>query len=433
MGKVYGIDLGTTNSLIGCYEDNYISDLIPSCVDLETGRAGKDLYEDMNAARSFKIDMSMGDEGNMPRVASKYVLMELKRQKPDVKDVVISVPAYFSDNQRSATLESAKEAGLNVLNLVNEPTAAAMYIAQKKKGLFVVYDLGGGTFDVSIIDSRFGAYDVQATSGRVVGGDDFDRNIMKYLMKQGHIPVQKMNAERIKCLTHYASKQKVKMQKLQAPFPIDLYDYDGESVMFTPEDYETLMRITFSDTINCMNNLIRKWIPENEVYDILLVGGSTHCPYLRKWIASETGIEPAPLTYDPDRVVAQGAALYADVVKRGELGKTVSDVTSALSIALYDGTASNIVRANSKIPLSVEKIFNNPVDTDKLYLQLYQGDSMWVKDNHYIGELVWDYGCVKKANNGQVIVHIDIDTNGTITFSAYELLKEPKVIVLNRK
>ena len=126
MGKVYGIDLGTTNSLIGCYEDNYISDLIPSCVDLETGRAGKDLYEDMHAARSFKIDMSMGDEGNMPRVASKYVLMELKRQKPDVKDVVISVPAYFSDNQRSATLESAKEAGLNVLNLVNEPTAAAM-------------------------------------------------------------------------------------------------------------------------------------------------------------------------------------------------------------------------------------------------------------------------------------------------------------------
>ena len=435
MSKVYGIDLGTTNSLIGCYETGYLSDLVPSCVDMKTGHAGKDEYDNMNAERSFKINMSMGTEGILPREASAYVLKELANQVKDdkVKDVVISVPAYFTQVQRSATMESAKLAGLNVIGLVNEPTAAAMYIAREKKGLFVVYDLGGGTFDVSIIDSRFGTFDVQATDGCIVGGDDLDRNIMRYFLKQGHIPIHKVNAECQRRLIHEATKAKVNMQKIRAPFPVDLYDFGGESILFTPEDYVQLMKLTFSNTINCARTLINKWIPTNERFDILLVGGSTHCPYLKEWLADELGVEPNPVSYDPDRVVAQGAALYADVISRGELGTTVSDVTTALSIALRDGTASNIVEANSKIPLSVEKVFSNPVDASSLTLDLYQGDSLWVKDNVFIGELVWDYDTVKPANTGQVIVNINIDSNGIITFSAHELLREPKTIILNRK
>lgn len=433
--SVYGIDLGTTNSLIGLHSTGYLSDLIPSCVDIETGKAGKDQYDNMKAKRSFKIDMSMGVEGIMPRQASKYVLKELCNQVKDdvVKDVVISVPAYFSDSQRAATISAAEDAGLNVLNLVNEPTAAAMYIAKNKKGLFVVYDLGGGTFDCTIIDSRFGTFDVQATDGCTIGGDNFDKAIMQNFIKEGKIPIHKLDKLASTALRHYCSKQKVKMQQTKMPFKVDLSRWGGLEYTFTPEVYKGLMKLTFSETINYMSDLIRKWIPSNEVYDVLLVGGSTHCPYLRDWIEEVTGVKPAPLTYDPDRVVAQGAALYADIVEKGELSAKVSDVTTALSIGLYDGTCSNIVPANSKIPLSVEKVFSNPVVASSLILELYQGGSMFKKDNECIGELVWEYDEPKDVQQGQVIVTISIDVNGIITFSACELLHEPKVVVLNRK
>lgn len=432
---VYGIDLGTTNSLIGLYSKNYLSDLIPSCADITTGKAGKDYYEDMSAKRSFKIDMSMGVEGIMPRAASTCVLKELVNQVKDdvVKDVVISVPAYFNDSQRTATVTAAEEAGLNVLNLVNEPTAAAMYIARNKKGLFVVFDLGGGTFDITIIDSRFGNFDVQATSGCTIGGDNLDRTIMQHFIKECKIPIHRLDRLKLTELQHYCSKQKIKMQKARMGFDVDLTPWGGTKYIFKPEVYIGLMKIAFGETINCSLELIRKWIPSNEVYEILLVGGSTHCPFLREWITAELGIDPAPLTYDPDRVVAQGAALYADIVEKGELETTVSDVTTALSIGLYDGTCSNIVPANSKIPLSVEKMFSNPVPATSLKLDLFQGQSLFQKDNECIGQLIWDYDCMKGIQEGQVLVTISIDVNGMISFSASELLREPKVVVLDRK
>lgn len=432
--SIYGIDLGTTNSLIGLHESDWLSEMVPSCVDIDNGKAGRDYYENMSATRSFKVDMSMGTEGIRPRVASKVVLQSLAKMSPfgEVKDVVISVPAYFSDNQRTATLTAAADAGLNVRGLVNEPTAAAMFIAQQRKGLFVVFDLGGGTFDVSIIDSRFGSYDVQATSGRIVGGDNFDQTIMKFFIKSGEIPIHHMNATSRMELQHFATKQKIRMQKERAPFEVDLSPWSGKSVLLNPETYISLMKMTFSETINCTNSLINKFIPENEVYDILLVGGSTHCPYLRDWIEDVTGKKPAPLTYNPDIVVAQGAALYANILDNDNIDKQVSDVTRALSIALYDGTASVIVPANSKIPLVVEKMFSNPQPATSLVLDLYQGESMFVKDNELIGTLIWDYGEPKDIQEGQVIVKVSIDNKGVITFSANELLRQPKVVILSR-
>lgn len=432
---VYGIDLGTTNSLIGLHEKNWLSEIVPSCVKLETGEAGAQFYDDMSARRSFKIDMSMGVEGMMPRAASKCVLQALAKCVKDdvVKDVVISVPAYFNDSQRTATKEAAKEAGLNVLGLVNEPTAAAMYIAQNRKGLFVVYDLGGGTFDCSIIDSRFGAYDVQATSGCTIGGDNFDKMLVKYFVKNAQVPLHKLNPEQRMGMQHRCKKLKEQMQHLQATFEVDFTDLGGIKLDFTPETYDQLMRMTFAETINCMKRLIDKWIPQSEVFDIMLVGGSTHCPFLGRWIEEVTGKKPAPLTYDPDRVVAQGAALYASIVEEGNIDITVSDVTKALSIGLADGTVSTIIPANSKVPTTAEKLFVNPVASSSLTLDLYQGESMFVKDNENIGELIWEYDQPKQANEGQVIVTVSVDSSGTITFSACELLHAPKTVVLRRK
>lgn len=253
----YGIDLGTTNSLIGLHETGYLSEIVPSCTNLETGETGASMYENMDATRSFKVDMSMGIEGNTPRVASTNVLKELVKQvKNDVvKDVVISVPAYFSDNQRSATMTAAKAAGLNVHALVNEPTAAAMYIADQKQGLYVVYDLGGGTFDCSIIDSRFGAFDVQATDGRKIGGDNFDANIMRHFIKEGKIPIHKLTPKSRMELQHFATKKKIEMQQRKEAFPIDLSKWGGLEISFTTENYVSIMKLTFSETINCMLSL----------------------------------------------------------------------------------------------------------------------------------------------------------------------------------
>lgn len=432
--RIYGIDLGTTNSLIGLHETGWLSDIVPSCADIENNKAGALLYDNMKAKRSFKTDMSMGVEGTMPRAASKCVLQELVNQVKDdkVTDVVISVPAYFNDSQRSATIKAAESCGLTVHGLVNEPTAAAMYISQNNKGVFVIYDLGGGTFDVSIIDNRFGTYDVQATSGNMIGGDNFDKTLMRYFIKNGEIPFHKMNDEQRLGLQHYCKHQKETMQRLQVPYEVDMSPFYGKKVLFTPENYIQLMKMTFSETISCLSKLVKQWIPEGEVWDIYLVGGSTHCPFLQQWITEELGKAPAPLTYDPDRVVAQGAALYASLVQSGEIDYKVSDVTKALSIGLHDGTVSNIIPANSKIPLSMEKLFTNPIDASKLELALYQGESMFVKDNEKIGTLIWDFERHVPARDGQVIVEISVDNKGVISFTASELLKAPKTIILDR-
>jgi len=435
---IFGIDLGTTNSLIGLESSNYLSSIVPSCVNMETGDVGDKMFDNMKAARSYKVNMSMGVEGMLPRTASKFVLEALAKQAKqdtgiDVKDVVISVPAYFSDSQRTATITAATLAGLNVKSLVNEPTAAAMYIAKNKKGLFVVYDLGGGTFDCSIIDSRFGTYDVQATSGRSEGGDNFDKTIMQNFIKEGEVPFSGMkDATARTALQHYASKIKIQMQKERQPIEVDLTPWGGGKYIFTPETYKALMKMTFSKTVECMKKLISSWIPDNEIFEILLVGGSTHCPYLREWIEEVTGRTTNKLTYDPDRVVAQGAALYAELLDEGSIDTKVSDVTKELSIGLFDGTVSTIVPANSKIPLAIEKMFSNPVPATSLVLDLYQGESMFIKDNECIGKLVWDFDEPKDVNEGQVIVTVSIDTSGVITFSANELLRPPKVVVLDR-
>lgn len=434
----FGIDLGTTNSLIGLHDTDYLSEIVPSCVNLETGETGASMFDNMNATRSYKVNISMGTEGIVPRTASSFVLKELKRIAErdtglTVDDVVISVPAYFSDSQRTATIAAAESIGLNVKNLVNEPTAAAMYIAKDKKSLFVVYDLGGGTFDCSIIDSRFGTYDVQATSGRCMGGDNFDKCIMQHFIKAGSIPFRGISSDDARtALQHYAAKIKIELQKTQAPVNVDLRPWCGGQYVFEPKTYVALMKMTFSKTIECMLKLVKQWIPDNEVYDILLVGGSTHCPYLKKWIEETTGRKTAEVNYDPDRVVAQGAAMYASIVDSGDIDNTISDVTKALSIGLYDGTVSVIVPANSKVPLSVEKVFSNPVYADSLILDLYQGESMFAKDNECIGKLRWKYDEPKDINEGQVIVSISIDSSGVITFSANELLKPAILVVLDR-
>ncbi len=434
MSKIYGIDLGTTNSLIGYYKDGFLSEMVPSCVAKDFKSAGAKYFDDPTCTRSYKVNMSLGKEGIIPIMASTAVLRELTNHVKDdkVKDVVISVPAFFSEVQRTATKNAAEQAGLNVRALVNEPTAAAIYISKNEKGLYVVFDLGGGTFDVSIIDSRFGNYDIQATDGCILGGDNLDRNLAKYFIKEYKLPAISYTREQQLALYHYCSKIKIQMQKSKAPLEVDLSMWKGKKVVLTPELYNRIVRNTFAPAIDKTKQLINTYIPEGESYSILLVGGSTHCPYLQDFVTEALGQRPEPLTYNPDYVVAQGAAMYASLIEDGKLSVMVSDVTKALSIGLADGTVSNIVEANSHIPLSVSKMFWNPIKTSALTVDLFQGDQLLQANNEHLGQLIYDYGREVEPNEGAVEVTVQIDSSGLITLSAGEILTTPVSIQLRR-
>ena len=278
MSKIYGIDLGTTNSLLGL-NGKLLTGLVPSVVDLGTGTAGTSVYDNMDAVRSFKCDISMAKEGELSVAASSRVLRQLvKESGEDVKDVVISVPAYFSDNQRQATTKAAALAGLNVVGLINEPTAAAIYASNARKSLSLVFDLGGGTFDVSVVDSRFGDYDVQATDGCVLGGDDFDTNLRRWALKEGDIKTHRISKQMLDKLKRDCTALKVRLQKSQSPEELDLTAYGAGHITLYPEVYVDIMKMTFSETIIKAKRVLGEAIPLEESYDLIMVGGSTRCP-----------------------------------------------------------------------------------------------------------------------------------------------------------
>lgn len=432
MSNIYGIDLGTTNSLLGL-NGELLTGLVPSVVDLVSGHAGGSELENMDAVRSFKIDISMFKEGEMPVAASARVLRQLVTESDeDVHDVVISVPAYFSDNQRQATRRAAEIAGLNVVTLINEPTAAAIYAAQNRPALSVIFDLGGGTFDVSVVDSRFGDYDVQATDGCILGGDDFDKALMNFVIKQSGIKPHHFYPQDIKRLQRRCSLAKVSLQQSMNDVEIDLTDYEVGHFMLSVHDYKDIMKQVFAPAIRKAKSVLIESIPQGEGYDLVMVGGSTHCPYLRSWVEAELDHKAVPMTYDPDRIVALGATVYAKMVADGVAHVTVSDVTKALAIGMYDGTSHVLIPRNSKIPVEETTILVNPLECDTLRVRLWQGDSYLTKDNEYIGELYYPYGRVVPPGEGEVIVGIRIDVDGTIHLTCKELLKSPVEVVLQR-
>lgn len=432
MSKIYGIDLGTTNSLLGL-NGELLTGLVPSVVDLKTGAAGVSEVENMDAARSFKIDISLFKEGERSVAASAKVLRQLVVESGhDVRDVVISVPAYFTDNQRQATRKAAEIAGLNVVTLINEPTAAAIYQSKSRRALSVIFDLGGGTFDVSVIDSRLGEYDVQATDGCILGGDNFDAALRNYVVRQAGIKVHHFYPADMVRLQRRVCEAKVRLQKTRAPVEIDLRDYEAGHYTLTPETYTDIMKTVFAPAIRKAKAVMLESVPENEPYELVMVGGSTHCPYLREWVAKELKHEPVPLTYDPDRIVALGATLYAQMVADGTAEVQVSDVTKALSIGLHNGTSYVIIPRNSKVPVEDTTVVVNPVETDELTVRLWQGDAVMAKDNEYIGMLVYSYGRVVQPEEGTVIVGVRVEADGSIYFSCKELLGEPVEVKLQR-
>lgn len=438
--KVYGIDLGTTNSLIGRGDILY-SGLVPSTVNLITGEVGENQKENFKegVTRSFKRDMSMGPEGKTPIVASSKVLIELtKRVHEEVKNVIITVPAYFTDNNRQATKQAAQLANLNVVRIINEPTAAAINYSRNNKARTLVYDLGGGTFDISLIDSRMGRYDVVTTDGNKVGGDDLDYAIREALLGKAGIPVHRLKDEDIHRLKSMCEKAKHSICNTKEDYTFDLkciaYTDCEDTCVLTVEEYKIIMKSVFSSTIKKTNRIIQQYLPDDSIYTFLLVGGSTRDPFLREWIEEETGKEPVELTYDPDKIVAQGAAYCAELAEKGMLDELILDIISSpIGIGLLNGTIKSMIPKNSKLPCSESKPFTNTNEVEALIVAVYQGDSRLVENADYLGELKYEYGKVMQPYKGIINVTLTVTIDGLIEVRARQGRRKEETLILDRK
>lgn len=427
---IFGIDLGTTNSLIGT-GDRLLTGLVSSSVDMSTKtQVPRDVISD-TVVSSYKTDMSMGTDGKLSIQCSAVILKTLaemaeRRYGEPVEEVVISVPAYFTTSQREAVYEAAKIAGLKVNCLINEPTAAAIYLCKDIKELVVVYDLGGGTFDVSIVDSRLGNYAVIATDGIVLGGDNLDRALADRALKDCSVPIRNRGKQNIKKLCVQMRLAKEQIQKMRQDIYVDMREYDGKvsDFVLTEDIYKEVVYNTFYETFIKTSYLINKYIPASDIKrpKLVLVGGSSSCPYLKDMIREQLDVEVVEDDLQPDLIVAKGVSIYAGMLNEGNVESIVEDVTKRLCIEDSKGTSLTIIDSNTVLPCENTITVANSKDTNILLLKLYQGDSIIAKKNAYIGTLKYDYEREVKADEGFVEVTVNVTRDGIISLSACEPL-----------
>jgi len=426
---VYGIDLGTTNSLIGRGDELYTG-LVSSNVDtVRKCQVSRDNLGE-NIVASYKTNMSMGESGKLSVACSAIVLKELADRVQQVtgervEDVVISVPAYFSTSQREAVYQAAQSVGLRVRTLINEPTAAALYVCRDRKDLVIVYDLGGGTFDVTIVDSRAGSYAVVATDGIVLGGDDLDATLAQGVVDELHIPLRYRSKQNMKQLR---GKMRLAKEEIQKPgvqkVLVRLPEFgEGVSYLLTEEIYVAYVEKVFEKTILMTENLLHMQLPAYEKPKIVFVGGSSSCPYLKSLVQKRLALEELHCEIAPDYVVAKGVALYAEMVEKGISDVCVDDVTKRLCIEVSQGQTLTVIDANSIVPCkNIIPIVNHDT-ADYLKVKLYQGDSIVAEENDYIGRLDYPYGRKVQAGEGCVMVEVEVGSDGVICISALEALQ----------
>ena len=419
----FGIDLGTTYSLIGAGDELY-SGLVSSTVDMENKRqCGRDAIG-AHIKSGYKIDMTQGASGQVPIKCSSIVLRELARQAEEktgvkVEDVIISVPAKFTHIQRLAVIDAGSLADLNVKAVINEPTAAAIYCCLDKPGLYMVYDLGGGTFDVSIVY-------VDATSVRVVctdglgelAGNNFDRAVLNRLCSKHKVQVRYRTPIANQEMLCAIQQAKEDFQKDGITKKISLAPYSMPGFYeLTKEEYLEAMKV-FEPTLNLCRELLATLMGLEEP-KILFVGGSTACPYLRKWVCKELQLEQMPIDVQPDMLVARGVAKYAWLVDNGY--DIIQDVTKQLSIADAVGVAQAVIFQDSPLPAQGELLIVNPTACNTLEVDLFQGDDCIATNNDYIGTLEFDYGERVEAGEGIVNVTVTVDINGLVQLTGMDL------------
>ena len=462
MAKIIGIDLGTTNSCVSVLEggepkvipNSEGNRTTPSVVafkgdDELVGETAKrqavtNVKNTISSIKRFMgTDKKMEANGKKwtPQEISAKILMKLKKDAESylgekVTQAVITVPAYFNDAQRQATKDAGKIAGLKVERIINEPTAAALAYGldkQEKLQTILVYDLGGGTFDVSILELGDGVFEVKATSGNnKLGGDDFDQRIIDYLVsefkKENGIDLSKdkMAMQRLKDAAEKAKKDLSGMTNAQISLPFIAQNDDGPIHMemtLSKAKFEDLCRDLFDSTLEPVRKVMKDAkLSNKDIDEVILVGGSTRIPYIQELVKKELGKEPHK-GVNPDEVVAMGAAIQGGVLTGEVEDLVLLDVTPlSLGIETLGGVCTVLIPRNTTIPTSKSQVFSTAVDNQPAVdIHILQGERPMAADNKTLGN--FQLGNIPPAKRGvpQIEVKFDIDANGIVNVTAKDL------------
>ena len=461
MSKIIGIDLGTTNSCVCVYEGGEAKVIAnpegerttPSVVAFKNGEiivggaAKRQMITNKDTIYSIKRLMGTNEkvEANgkkyTPQEISAMILGDLKKTAEaylgeKVTRAVITVPAYFNDAQRQATKDAGKIAGLEVERIINEPTAAALAYGldkQDENQTVLVYDLGGGTFDVSILELGDGVFEVKSTSGNnKLGGDDFDKRIMDYLVeqfkKENNIDLSKdkMAMQRIKDAAEKAKKDLSGVTTTQISLPFLSQGEDGPlhlEMSLTRAKFEELCHDLFESTLEPVRKAMKDAkLSKSDIDKVILVGGSTRIPKVQEIIKNELGKEPSK-GVNPDEVVAMGAAIQGGVLTGDVNDIVLLDVTPlSLGIETLGGVCTVLIPRNTTIPTSKSQVFSTAADNQPAVdIHILQGERSMASDNKTLGR--FQLTGIPAAPRGvpQIEVTFDIDANGIVNVKAKDL------------
>ena len=463
MGKIIGIDLGTTNSCVAVMEGGEAV-VIPNSEGNRTtpsvvafSKEGERLVGQIAKRQavtnpdhtiiSIKRKMGTSDKVNIdgdefsPQEISAMILQKIKTDAESylgqkVTQAVITVPAYFNDSQRQATKDAGKIAGLEVLRIINEPTAAALAFGMDKTDKdekIMVFDLGGGTFDVSILDIGDGVFEVLSTNGNTkLGGDDFDERIINYLVSEFKksdgidLSTDKMAMQRLKEAAEKAKIELSGMQQTQINLPFITADQSGPKHMditLTRAKFEDLIRdLVDSTRIPVENALKDAKLTADDISKVLLVGGSTRVPCVQEMVKKITGKDPDK-GINPDECVAIGAAIQGGVLSGDVKDLVLLDVTPlSLGIETYGGVFTKLIERNTTIPTKKSQVFSTAADGQtSVEVHVLQGEREMAMDNKTLGR--FQLTGIAPAPRGvpQVEVTFDIDANGIVHVSAKDM------------
>ena len=462
MAKIIGIDLGTTNSCVAIMEGGNVTIIpnsegartTPSVVNIKdngevvVGEIAKRQAVTNPTSTVSSIKTHMGSDYKVEIFGKKYtpqeisakILQKLKKDAEaylgeEVKEAVITVPAYFTDSQRQATKDAGTIAGLDVKRIINEPTAAALAygLEKKKEEKVLVFDLGGGTFDVSVLEISDGVIEVISTAGNNhLGGDNFDNEIIKWLVaefkKENGIDLSndKMAYQRLKDAAEKAKKELSTLMETSISLPFITMDATGPKhleMKLTRAKFDDLTKHLVEATQGPTKTALKDAnLDTKDIDEILLVGGSTRIPAVQEWVENFFGKKPNK-GINPDEVVAAGAAIQGGVLMGDVKDVLLLDVTPlSLGIETAGGVFTKMIEKNTTIPVKKSDVYSTYADNQTaVTIKVFQGERARAIDNHILGE--FNLEGIPAAPRGvpKIEVTFDIDANGIVHVSAKDL------------